>query len=141
MDFAAISMFLVQLCGWPAADYASDVARAAKRYDLDPFVLVSMIRQESHCKPTATGRLGEIGLMQIKRNTLATAGHDRLSDEALREPRLNIMLGARHLHRCLKRCGGALAGALGLYSGRKLKDGVCQESNYSRDILARLARS
>ena len=102
-----------------------------------------MMRQESHCDPTATGRLGELGLMQIKRNTLATAGYDKLSDEELRAPALNVRLGARHLRRCLNKCGGAMAGALGMYSGlaKSKRTGQCRESKYSWAILARIAES
>jgi len=138
---AAISMFLFQLCGWNATDYAGDVVHAAKRYNLDPRILVSMMWQESRCKPDATGKLGELGLMQLKRDTWALSGYNHLSDEELRAPALNIMLGARHLRRCLKKCSGAIAGALGLYSGLSMRKGTCRESNYSRDILARLAES
>ena len=137
---AAISMFLLQLCGQSATHYAKDVLAAAKKYDLSAFVLVSMMRQESHCNPAATGRLGELGLMQIKRRTLATAGFDHLSDEKLRDPALNIRLGARHLRRCLNRCGDDfLGGALGLYSGLAPRRGICRESSYSHEILARLS--
>jgi soluble lytic murein transglycosylase-like protein len=138
---AAISMFLFQLCGWNATDYAGDVVHAAKRYDLDPRLLVSMMFQESRCKPDATGKLGELGLMQLKRDTWALSGYNHLPDSELRMPALNIMLGARHLRRCLKKCGGFLAGALGLYSGLGMRKGVCRASSYSWGILARLAES
>ena len=137
-------MFLFQLCGVAATDFAEDVVHAAKRYDLDPRLLVSMMRQESHCNPEATGALGEIGIMQLKRNTWATSGYNKLTDKQLRKPRINIMLGARHIYRCLQKCGGSLAGALGLYSGlrKNKKTGQCRENvKYGGAILARIAES
>jgi soluble lytic murein transglycosylase-like protein len=143
-QLAAISMFLFQVCGASAIDYAKDVARAAKRYDLDPRVLISMMKQESGCDPNATGALGEIGQMQLKRGTWATSGYNKLTDEQLRKPRINIMLGARHLYRCLQKCDGWLAGALGLYTGlrKSRKTGLCRENvKYGGAILARIAES
>jgi soluble lytic murein transglycosylase-like protein len=143
-QLAAISMFLFQLCGSSAIDYAKDVAHAAKKYNLDSRVLVSMMRQESHCDQNATGALGEIGLFQLKRNTWATSGYNKLTDKQLRKPRINIMLGARHLYRCLQKCDGWIAGALGMYSGlrKSKKTGLCRENKkYGGAILARIAES
>jgi len=138
---AAISAFLVQLCGSHAAVYAHYVVQFGERYEVDPRIVASMMLQESSCDPNATGALGELGLMQIKRGTRATAGYDHLSDEKLREPRTNIMLGVRYLRRCLEKCAGSIAGALSLYKGIARKGGVCRDSVYARDIMARIAES
>ena len=139
----AITMFLVSLCGWDAADYAGDVASAARRYDLDPRLVAATMWRESRCDPDATSAKGAVGLMQLKPRTWATAGYDRLTEAQLRRPALNILLGARHLRRCLDRCGGFLAGALGLYSGlrKSRRTGQCRASAYSDDILARMGES
>jgi soluble lytic murein transglycosylase-like protein len=140
---APISMFLASLCGWGAMDYAKPVARAAAEFNLDPRIIISMMRQESGCDPRATGKLGELGLMQLKRNTWATSGYNKLTEAQLRSPRINIRLGARHLYRCLLKCGGDLPGALGLYSGLSInkETGRCRASNYSWSILARIGES
>lgn len=137
---ALVSAMLINLCGVSAAKYTPHVIRAAERYDLDPRLLVSSMRQESDCDPNATGALGELGQMQLKRFTWATKGYDHLSDEELRKPSINIRLGARHIRNCLRKCGGSLAGALGLYKGiKRRKDKTCREdSSYSREILARV---
>lgn len=137
---AVVALMLTNLCGQSAAKYAPHVIRAAEKYNHDPRVLVSMMKQESGCDPKATGALGELGQMQLKKFTWATKGYDHLSDARLRRPSINIRLGARHLHNCLLKCNGSLAGALGLYKGfRRRKDGSCKEdSSYSREILARV---
>lgn len=139
-----ITMLLVSFCGRHAASYAHDVVRAVEKYrDVDPRVLASMMRQESHCDRRVTGKLGELGQMQLKRNTWATSGYNHLSDKQLRRPSLNILLGARHLHRCLLKCNGDLPGALGMYSGlsKDKKTGRCRASSYSWAILARIGES
>lgn len=143
-ELATVSMFLFQLCGPAATDFAEQIVRSAKQYDLDPRILVSMMRQESHCDPDATGALGELGLFQLKRNTWATSGYNKLTDKQLRKPRINIMLGARHLYRCLQKCDGWMAGALGMYSGlrKSRRTGECRENvKYGGAILARIAES
>jgi len=132
-----VSIFLSHICGPHSVGYAKDVVRAAERYMVNPFVLVSQMRQESRCNPNATGKLGELGLLQLKRNTIATRGYDRLTDTQLRRPALNIRLGARYLRRCLDKCGGAIAGALSLYKGLRRVEGICQNSSYAAAIIAR----
>src|SRR5512143_2613414 len=119
MSLAAtiVAAFLMNLCGPRAWIYTKPVMVAAAKYNLDPLVLASMQRQESHCNPKATGALGELGQYQIKRGTRATMGYEHLSDEQLRRPAINTRLGARHLRFCLDFCDGDLPGALGLYKG------------------------
>ena len=134
---ALVSAFLVQICGSHAAIYTKQVVSAATNYGLNPFVLASQMRQESHCNSNATGRLGELGLMQLKRFTLATRGYDHLTDQQLRTPALNIKLGARHLRFCLRKCANSIVGALSLYKGLRRIDGICQSSNYAMEVIAR----
>lgn len=135
---AIVSAFLIQICGSHAAVYAKHVVDTAARYSLSPFVLASQMRQESNCNPHATGRKGELGLMQLKRFTLATRGYDHLTDQQLRSPAVNIRLGARHLRRCLNKCANSIVGALSLYKGLSRIDGICRSSNYAFEIIARI---
>jgi soluble lytic murein transglycosylase-like protein len=139
----AIAAFLMQLCGPQAKVYAKPVLAAAALYDVSPFLLVSIMRQESHCQKNATGKLGEIGLMQIKPGTLSTVGYTHLSAKQLRAPATNIKLGARFLRYCLNFCDGFVAGALGLYSGwpKSKLFNLCRVSNYSFDVLSRVPES
>ncbi len=138
---ATIAALLMSFCGAHAKQYAAHAIRAAELYGLNPRIIASMMKQESGCLRDAVGRKNEQGLMQVKRNTIATRGYDHLSDTQLRRPALNIRLGARHLRYCLNKCNGDLPGALGMYSGLK-KDRAtkqCRSSSYSWEILQRAA--
>jgi soluble lytic murein transglycosylase-like protein len=137
-----IALLLADLCGVPRAGaWAEHVERAAHHFRVDARVLVSQMVQESTCRQDAVGALGEQGLMQLKRHTVATRGHDRLTDAQLRAPALNIWLGARHLRWALDKCDGDLLGALNVYKGFPKRKGVCRrDSSYGHAILARIAR-
>ena len=139
MSVKLVAALIVQLGGQPsaAAQLAPLVVKAAVRYRIEPKILVAVVRNESSFRPTARGALGELGLCQLKRETMATRGFDHLSDEALMDPALNLRLGARHLARARRICGGHAAPAaawLSVYNGRK----KCRPSAYSTRVLSRL---
>lgn len=96
-------------------DLAAHFERAARRYGLPAELLVSVARQESRCDSTARGARGERGIMQLLPGTRAAG---RVPVDRLDRPAVNVRLGAAHLARCLLLCGD-LAGALGVYSGRR----------------------
>lgn len=136
---AAIVALIVQLDGSPkvARQLAPIVVAAAARYQLDPRLLVAVVRNESRFRVDARGAKGELGLAQVKRNTMATRGYDHLPDGALLRPALNLKLGARHLARCRRICGGMAAPPeryLSVYNGRR----YCRPSLYSKRVLARI---
>lgn len=106
------------------------IARESLRAGIGAHVLSALIWRESRCDPLAVGRMGELGLGQIKPGTRAARGYGR---EALLRPGQNLRATVRHLRWCLDLCGD-LAGALGVYSGRR----TCRagrESAYSRAVL------
>ena len=117
-------------------ELAPAFAKAAKRYDIPPALLVAVARNESNCNPSAVGKGGEVGLMQLRPGTRA-AGN--VSMARLSVPAVNISLGARHLAACLLLCGD-LAAALGVYSGRR----TCAQgraSGYARRVLQFMAQA
>jgi|GEM_PF-4135774 len=117
---------------------AATIAVEAARYDLDPLLLVAVAAHESMFRRDAVGALGELGIFQIKRNTLATRGFDHLSDAGLMQPRINVHLGARHLAHVRRLCGNAPPIAwLSVYAGFRR----CRPSPYSRAILRLLSES
>lgn len=89
--------------------HAERVARTlieeANRYEMDPLLLMAVIRQESRFNPDALGRHGEIGLMQIKPSTARwvlgrrgiSAPTEARLRELLKDPAMNIRYGAAYL--------------------------------------------
>ena len=141
MTTLALAALVLRLQGLPvtagpaevhARLLAATIAEEAERFDLPAELVAAVIQHESGFRRDAVGALGEIGYLQLKRGTLATRGFDHLSDAGLRQPRINIHLGARHLAHVRALCGNAPPVAwLSVYSGRK----HCRPSPYSRAIL------
>ena len=129
---ADVAHLLLALCGPGALPLAPHFAHAAHAYHIKPAILVAMARVESTCHPNAIGGAGGIqyGLLQIRLGGSAALGY---SAEELLRPRLNLELGARHLHRWLVRCGD-LRAALGVFDGwRKCSQG--RRSPYAKRVM------
>jgi tetratricopeptide (TPR) repeat protein len=79
--------------------YWSEIEEAAGKSTLDPYLISSIIRQESGFEPTVVSSAGAVGLMQIMPaeapRIAARAGLDvSAAREELFNPRLNVILGA-----------------------------------------------
>ena len=98
---------------------ASRIDAAAKANDLDPSLLLAVIRVESTFQPHAVSDRGALGLMQILPLTgaelAAELGRRWDGSHALLEPDLNIDLGARYLRKLLDRFDGDQTAALQAY--------------------------
>jgi soluble lytic murein transglycosylase-like protein len=95
----------------PLPQLESLIAGAARREELQPDLLRSVIKQESGFRPCAVSPKGAIGLMQIMP---ATAAQFNLED--VFDPKENVDVGARILKELLGRYNGNLALALGAYN-------------------------
>ncbi len=99
-----------------------EIAReAAKEWNVDPDLILSVIRQESLFQPDAKSSASARGLMQFM-HSMATRLASELGKEApaeqdLYRPDLSIELGAYHLRRLLDRFDGSLEKALAAYNG------------------------
>jgi soluble lytic murein transglycosylase len=86
---------------WREHRFDSDIAEAARRYDLDPALIRAVIWRESRFDPDARGRAGELGLMQIRGPAAmewAAAEHIKSFDPAeCRNPEKNVLAGAYYL--------------------------------------------
>jgi soluble lytic murein transglycosylase len=74
---------------------------SSKKYDLDPALVASLIKQESGFNPRATSPVGARGLMQLMppvgRSIANGQGISGYTDESLYDPAINIRLGTQHL--------------------------------------------
>ncbi len=83
--------------------YSEDVKTEAGKYDLDPWLVEGLIRQESMYNANSLSSAGARGLMQIMPKTgkqlFARIHPDQTFDkDILFEPDVNIRLGVRYLH-------------------------------------------
>ncbi len=100
--------------------YWSDVKRFSEQNKLDPYLVSSLIRQESEFNPAAYSRANAIGLMQL----LPKVGHTlarqvkirHYSTNMLLEPTINIQLGTRYFAQLLDRYNGVLEYSLAAYN-------------------------
>ncbi len=90
------------------------------RYNLDPYLVASLIRQESEFNPSAISYAGAYGLMQL----LPSVGRAMAREEGMRDfrtfqlldPETNIRLGTRYLRQMLDKFGGVEEYALAAYN-------------------------
>jgi soluble lytic murein transglycosylase len=87
--------------------YDAQIGRLAQRYAIDPALVKAVIWRESRFNPRVRGRVGEIGLMQIRALTAQewakAESRQRLFEGNLFEPELNLQIGIWYLSKLIKR--------------------------------------
>ncbi len=76
--------------------YVKLIEKYAKKYDVPVELAKAVVQVESNYRPTAKGKAGEIGLMQIKPATARLMGYDG-PDHGLFDPETNIRFGMKYL--------------------------------------------
>lgn len=130
-------------CGPGHAKLAPAVEAAARDAGQPVVHLVALMREENpRCDPTrGNRRTGAVGLLQILPRGNANPG--KLTTAQLKDPATNLLLGARHLRRMKRLCGGHLGGAVSLYHGNAGAyhgRGKCSVDGHARRVLATVAR-
>jgi len=104
---------------FPAA-FPEHVWAAAHEHDIDPLLVLAVMRTESHYKSWAVSRSNAQGLMQILPVTGARVAHDmgreRYSPRELMDPGTNIQFGAWYLRQLIDRFGGCVPMAAAAYN-------------------------
>ncbi|MBW2718339.1 MAG: lytic transglycosylase domain-containing protein, partial [Deltaproteobacteria bacterium] len=94
---------------------------AAKRYGLDPNVLLAVMRVESAYQKHIVSYAGAVGLMQIMPRTgqliAHSLGHDDFTPADLLDPSLNLEFAAWYLSSLIRRFDGRLPLAIAAYNG------------------------
>ena len=107
---------------YPLAYWAA-VRRNAAENGVDPYLVLSLMRQESLFKPRAVSPAQAMGLMQLLHETArkeaSKMGLPEPEAPRLLEPELNIRLGVHHLKGLLEHYGGSRAKALAAYNAGK----------------------
>jgi soluble lytic murein transglycosylase len=107
-------------CGYPRA-HESFVVAAAQREGVSPYLLWSLMRQESSYSPYLVSRADAVGLLQLLPKTASKVAADLgtpsffLAD--LFRPKENLRLASSYVERLLRRFGGQLWLAAAAYNG------------------------
>ena len=100
--------------------YWPDLKRYAAANRLDPYLVASLIRQESEFNPFAVSRANAVGLMQLLPKTGRTVAHQeslkRYNATALFTPAVNMELGTRYFRGMVDKFGGSYEQALAAYN-------------------------
>lgn len=100
--------------------HAELVEQAAKDSGIPAQWLYGVMRKESAFKPDATSSAGALGLLQMMPGTAAmtarAAGQPAPSDDDLKNPAINVPLGALHLREVLDKSDGRWQMALAAYN-------------------------
>jgi soluble lytic murein transglycosylase len=128
MKHSGISFFSLPKDGVPTAywrlifpqPYWGDLVADSARNGLDPYLVASLIRQESEFNAGAVSKANAIGLMQL----LPSVGKQNAKQEGIKKfqatellnPSINLELGTRNLRAVLDRFGGQPEYALAAYN-------------------------
>ena len=93
----------------------------SQRFDLDPFLVMGIMRQESTYQEFVVSHAGAIGLVQVMPRTgarvAALMGEQAYSPGDLEDPSINIRYGAFYLSRLMERFGGNYPLSVASYNG------------------------
>jgi soluble lytic murein transglycosylase len=100
--------------------YWETIQAESAKNDLDPYLVASLIRQESEFNPSAVSKANAYGLMQM----LPSVGKAMAREEGIQhfesfqllDPATNIRLGTRYLRKTLDKFGGVAEYALAAYN-------------------------
>ncbi len=100
---------------------ADALYRHGQAYDVDPLLVLGLMRQESVYRQWALSPTGAIGLMQVMPRTgarvAALMGDASYSPEILEDPSTNVRYGVWYLSRLLDRFDGSFPLAVASYNG------------------------
>jgi len=100
--------------------YWPDLKRFAAANDLDPYLVASLIRQESEFNPNAVSRANAVGLMQLLPKTGKGVAKQvklkRYNPSQLYTPAVNMQLGTRYFRGMVDKFGGSFEYALAAYN-------------------------
>lgn len=100
--------------------YWSDLSRYAVQNELDPYLVASLIRQESEFNPGAVSHANALGLMQLLPGTGAKVARElgirRFSNQQLLSSTTNLQLGTRYFRAMVDQFGGRVEYALAAYN-------------------------
>jgi soluble lytic murein transglycosylase len=118
--------------------YWIDVQRQSQQNDLDPYLVASLIRQESEFNPNALSHANAYGLMQllpqVGRGEAKGAHLKHFSISSLFVPGINIQLGTHYFHEMVTQYNGQVEYALAAYNAGSNRVDDWRQSGRFRDV-------
>lgn len=100
--------------------YQSEIMTASRKFQVDPYLILAVIRSESGFKMDRVSKKGAVGLMQIMPDTadwiVNQAGFLPKNEEYLYDPVMNIHIGTWYLNFLLNRYEGDLVKVIAAYN-------------------------
>lgn len=100
--------------------YWDALRRSAEENGLDPYLVASLIRQESEFNPSAVSHANAYGLMQLLPRTgkgeAREVGLKGFNTDSLLDPTINLRLGTRYFRKMVDHFGGQVEYALAAYN-------------------------
>ncbi|MDI3533889.1 MAG: soluble lytic murein transglycosylase [Thermosediminibacterales bacterium] len=118
--------------------YATQIFHYSGENRLDPYLVASVILEESKFNPRAVSSKGAIGLMQIMPDTGKWVAEqiniNNYNSDMLFDPETNIKIGTWHLANLMEEFNGELVLVMAAYNGGSGNvNQWLQEKTYSRD--------
>jgi soluble lytic murein transglycosylase len=118
--------------------YWNDLTRYASANRLDPYLVASLIRQESEFNPQAVSRANAWGLMQllppVGKKLAKEVKLRRFNQEQLTNPTINLQLGTRYFRQMVDSFGGQVEYALAAYNAGSDRVKTWQAQGPYRDV-------
>lgn len=109
---------------YPAV-FKSDIEKTASELEMDPSLIMAVVRRESHFRQTVISPAGAIGLMQLMPETASELAKKMqlfpFSNDMLNRGDTNIRLGSFYLKDLINHYNGNLPAALAAYNVGKSK--------------------
>ena len=122
-SYFAVDIPILPRAYWEALfprPYWSDLKRFSVANGLDPYLVASLIRQESEFNPLAVSRANAVGLMQLLPKTGQVVAHQvqlkHYNPTQLFTPVVNLQLGTRYFRGMVDKFGGSFEHALAAYN-------------------------
>jgi soluble lytic murein transglycosylase-like protein len=96
--------------------YEDSIRKSAKANDLDPYLIMGLIHQESYYNPRARSAPGAVGLMQLMPATGKELARRLHSSSDLENPDVNIRLGTFYFRQLVNLFGGNTQLAVASYN-------------------------
>ncbi len=116
----------------------SDLTSNAQQQGLDPYLVASLIRQESEFNAGAVSRANAMGLMQllpsVGKQEAKRVGMRSFTPNNLLNPQINLRLGTANLRQVLDRFNGTVEYTLAAYNAGDVPVRAWMNENNYRDI-------